>query len=68
VIIENIGSKEYYFEYLIPENKSPWKDGTTKGVASSLFEAKKFMGIAMKESEGWKGNNELGKLLKPEYK
>ena len=63
VIIENIGSKEYYFEYLIPENKSPWENGTTKGVARSLDEAKKYLGIAMRESEGWKGNTELENLL-----
>jgi len=64
VIIENIGSKEYYFEYLIPENKSPWKNGIVKGVAPSIVEAKKYLGIAMRESEGWKGNTELEYLLK----
>ena len=52
VIIENIGSKEYYFEYLIPEQKSPWENGVVKGVASSIVEAKTYLGIAMKESEG----------------
>jgi len=64
VIIENIGNNEYYFEYLIPENKSPWPNGIVKGVAQSLKEAKKYLGISMKESEGWKGNIEVEKLIK----
>jgi hypothetical protein len=63
VIINNIGNHEYYFEYLIPEYKSPWRNGTVKGVAQSLNEAKKYLAIAMNETEGWKGNVELEKLL-----
>ena len=63
VIIGNIGSEEYYFEYLIPEHKSPWRDGIVKGVAASIEEVKEYLGIAMKESEGWKGNVELENLL-----
>ncbi len=63
VIIENIGGNEYYFEYLIPDYKSPWKNGTIKGVASSIKEAVKYLGIAMRESEGWAGNSELNNLL-----
>jgi hypothetical protein len=63
IIIENIGNNEYYFEYLIPDYKSPWKNGTTKGVASSIEEAIKYLGIAMRESEGWVGNSELNNLI-----
>ncbi|MBJ6367515.1 hypothetical protein [Snuella sedimenti] len=64
VIINNIGNNEYYFEYLIPEKKSPWRNGMVQGVAQSLEEAKKYLLIAMNESEGWKGNMELENLLK----
>lgn len=63
VIIENIGNNEYYFEYLIPDYKSPWENGTIKGVASSIEEAIKYLGIAMRESEGWIGNPELNNLI-----
>jgi len=64
VIFENIGGNEYYFEYLIPKNKSPWENGITKGVANSIEEAKQYLGIAMRESEGWTGNSELENLIK----
>jgi len=63
VVIENIGDDGFYFEYLIPDNKSPWKNGTVKGYAPSLQESKKYLAIAMNESEGWKGNSELNTLL-----
>ncbi|NRB61676.1 MAG: hypothetical protein HRU40_01370, partial [Saprospiraceae bacterium] len=52
-----------YIEYLIPENKQPWEHAMVRGEAKSLEEAKKFLLIAMKKSEGWKGNLELERLL-----
>ncbi|WP_123849577.1 hypothetical protein [Chitinophaga lutea] len=53
---------EYRFEYLLPENKRPWKNAVVIGVATNLAEAKKYLLIAMLESEGWQGNTELKKL------
>ncbi|WP_299261859.1 hypothetical protein [uncultured Aquimarina sp.] len=63
VIIENIGSKEFYFEYLMPENKSPWENGIVKGVAGTISEVERYLAIAMRESEGWNDNLELENLL-----
>lgn len=63
VIIASIGTDDYYFEYLMPKDKQPWKNAMVRGEAKSLEEARKFLLIAMKESEGWKGNLELEKLL-----
>jgi hypothetical protein len=63
VTVNCIGSNEYYFEYRLPKDKSPWEYATVKGVAKDFSEAKKYLLIAMKESEGWKDNNELKKLL-----
>ena len=63
VIISNIGTDDYYFEYLMPENKQPWLNAMIRGQARSLKEAKKYLLIAMKESEGWKGNLELERLI-----
>ena len=63
VTVSCIGSNEYYFEYRLPKEKSPWEYATVKGVARDFSEAKKYLLIAMKESEGWKGNKELENLL-----
>ncbi|RZJ53114.1 MAG: hypothetical protein EOO44_09580 [Flavobacterium sp.] len=63
VIISNIGTKEYYFEYLVPENKQPWPNATVRGEARTLADAKKYLLIAMRESGGWKENTELKRLL-----
>ncbi|GAB4048698.1 hypothetical protein [Spirosoma litoris] len=63
VVISNIGTKEYYFEYLIPADKRPWKYAYVRGEAYSLAEAKKYLLIAMRESEGWIDNAELRQLL-----
>ena len=63
VIVSNIGTKEYYFEYLLPENKQPWTNATVRGEASTLADAKKYLLIAMRESGGWTENTELKRLL-----
>ena len=64
IIIVSIGTEEYYFEYLLPTNKSPWENAMVRGEAKNLEAAKKYLLIAMRESEGWVGNKELEKLLK----
>ena len=61
VTIKCIGNNEYYFEYRLPAYRSPWEYAKVKGVAKDISEAKKYLLIAMKESEGWKDNDELKK-------
>ena len=63
VIVSNSGGQSYHFEYLIPKNKQPWKNAKVSGDAKNLEKAKRYLLIAMKESEGWKGNEELEGLL-----
>ncbi len=62
IVVNSIGTSEYYFEYRLPPDKSPWEHATVKGIAQSLNEAKKYLIISMRESEGWPTSNEL-KLL-----
>jgi len=64
VTISNAGTAEYYFEYLIPKRNRPWENAMVRGEAKNLEEAKKYLLIAMRESEGWVDNKELDKLLK----
>lgn len=68
VIISSIGMEEYYIEYLMPEDKSPWKNAMVRAQAQNLEEAKRLLIIAMNESEEWKGNKELEALVKSAYK
>jgi hypothetical protein len=63
VIVANIGTKEYYFEYLLPTDKQPWEIAYVRGQANTFDEAKRYLLIAMNESEGWANNNELKRLL-----
>ena len=64
VIIENVGTDDFYFSYLMPVDKRPWEGARVQGQAESIREARSFMLIAMKESEGWPGNIELEKLMR----
>ena len=64
VIISSAGLEEYYFEYLLPPHKSPWSHAMVRGEAKNIEEAKRYLLIAMRESEGWVGNKELEELLK----
>jgi len=63
VIVNCIGNTEYYFEYLMTDDKKPWENATVKGVTQNLTEAKKYLLIAMKESGGWADNAELQRIL-----
>lgn len=63
VTISSIGHDYYFFEYLLPANKRPWSNAQVKGETQSLADAEKYLLIAMRESEGWLGNEELDKLL-----
>ncbi|MEI6950860.1 hypothetical protein V9K67_27015 [Paraflavisolibacter sp. H34] len=62
VIVGAFG-KSYIIEYLIPRHRAPWPDATVRGTVNSLEAAKKYFLIAMRESEGWKDNEELRYLL-----
>jgi len=64
VIINSVGLEEYYIEYLLPNHRGPWPNAIVRGEAKNLEEAKKYLLIAMRESEGWVGNKELELLLK----
>jgi hypothetical protein len=63
VTINSIGPDYYFFEYLLPANRRPWRNAQVRGEAQSLADAEKYLLIAMRESEGWVGNEELNKLL-----
>ncbi len=62
VIISNIGTEEYYFEYLLPDEEKPWPNATVRGEAKNLEEAKNYLIIAMYKSKGWFDNEELKAL------
>ncbi len=62
VRVDCIGDKKFLFEYQMTETKSPWKHAVVKGQANTIDEARRYLIIAMTESEGWKGNTELNKL------
>ena len=62
VIISNIGTNDFYFEYLMPIDTRPWENAYIHGQAKSIEQARDFMIIAMTESEGWIGNEELKQL------
>jgi len=64
IIISNSVLNEYYFEYKVPKNKSPWKNAWMKGTASNLEESIIYLIKSMSESEVWNGNKELIKLKK----
>ena len=55
---------EYYIEYLMTVDKQPWTHASVKGGTKSLDELKKFIIIAMTESEGWTKSEELKQLYK----
>jgi hypothetical protein len=45
------------------DEKKPWDNATVKGVTTTLDGAKRFLLISMKESGGWRNNEELNRLL-----
>lgn len=62
-VIVSAVAGEYYFEYLMPKSKAPWENALVRGTAKSLQETRRYLIVSMKESEGWKGNFELEKLV-----
>lgn len=63
VIISSHTTDSYFFEYLLPATKSPWEFAYVRGEANSLEQAKKYLLIAMRESEGWINNLEIEQAL-----
>ena len=63
VTISSSGQNYYHVEYLLPVDKQPWSYAQVSGQAQSLTEAENYLLIAMRESEGWVGNEELNRLL-----
>jgi hypothetical protein len=59
IIISNIGTKKFYFEYLIPSTEAPWENAYVKGVAKNLDEAKVHLLRSMSKSNGWSQREEL---------
>jgi hypothetical protein len=53
VRIACLGFTEFYIEYKMPSEKSPWSDAWISGLANSPESAKEYVMIAMKESHGW---------------
>ncbi len=53
---------QFQIEFKIPIEKQPWKDALIKGVTNSFEEFKKYIVIAMFESQGWKESEELRRL------
>ena len=53
---------EYHIEYQMTKDTRPWENATVKGGTRSIEEFKKFLIIAMFESQGWK-SGELGQLF-----
>lgn len=63
VVISSDGMNEYRFEYQMPIGKRPWPNAYVIGIATTLDQARQYLLIAMRESEGWVGNAELESLL-----
>ncbi|MBC7865884.1 MAG: hypothetical protein IAF38_23115 [Bacteroidia bacterium] len=54
--------KDFHIEYRVPKNKQSWENAKVTGEAKSFEKFKKFLIIAMTESEGWTESQELKKL------
>jgi hypothetical protein len=53
----------YQIEYLMPANRRPWEDAFVQGQSQSVEETKRYLLIAMRESEGWVGNQAFEAVL-----
>jgi hypothetical protein len=53
----------YRVEYLLPANRRPWEHAFVYGESQSVEETKRYVLLAMRESEGWAGNEEFGAVL-----
>jgi hypothetical protein len=53
----------YQIEYLLPASQRPWENAYVRGESNSVEQTKRYLLIAMRESEGWIGNTELAAVL-----
>lgn len=53
----------YQVEYLLPARKRPWEQAFVQGQSQSVAETKRYVLMAMRESEGWVGNQEFEAVL-----
>jgi hypothetical protein len=53
----------YQLEYPLPASKRPWEQAFVQGQSQSVTETKRYLLIAMRESEGWIGNQEFDAVL-----
>lgn len=53
----------YQVEYLLPANQRPWEHAVVQGQSYSVEETKRYVLLAMRESEGWVGNVEFEAVL-----
>ena len=67
VTVSSVGSGAgyafYRIDYLLPLAKRPWQYAQVTGEVDTLAQAINHVLIAMRESEGWVGNEELTRLL-----
>ena len=53
VIISALDERNYYVEYLMPENEAPWQAAYVRGEARSAEDAVWMVVTAMDKSGGW---------------
>ena len=53
VIVSALDRRNYFVEYLMPENMSPWPNAYVKGAATSTDAAVELIQIAIDRSAGW---------------
>ena len=54
VIIAALDKRNYFVEYLMPDNVAPWPHAYVRGEARSEDDAIQMIVIVMEKSEGWK--------------
>jgi hypothetical protein len=63
VILSSSGFTFYTIAYPLPVAKRPWQNAQVVGEVDTLEQAINYLLIAMRESQGWIGNEELLRLL-----
>lgn len=59
IIISNSGLQEYYIQYKVPNDQSPWENAWIHGTAKDFNEITQYILIAMEKCGSWQGNSEL---------
>jgi hypothetical protein len=53
----------YQVEYVLPVDRRPWEQAVVQGQSQSVAETKRYLLMAMRESEGWAGNSAFEAVL-----